>query len=72
MVNRLIPDRAGYTDEFISGMDEFIKFACSQQKYLSEKVIRCPCKRCKNMKHLTPDEVNEHVFQKGFTPIYWY
>lgn len=39
---------------------------------MSEKVIRCLCKRCKNMKHLTPDEVNVHVFQKEFTPRYWY
>lgn len=45
-------------------MDQFIKFACCQKNYLSEKVIRCPCKRCKNMKHLTPDEVIVHVFDK--------
>ncbi|KAF3684634.1 putative protein-like [Capsicum annuum] len=53
-------------------MEDFIKFACSQLKYLSEKVIRCPCKICKNIKHFTPDEVNVHIFKKGFTPVYWY
>ncbi|XP_059294442.1 uncharacterized protein LOC132047411 [Lycium ferocissimum] len=72
MENRLLPGRVAYTDEFISGVDEFIRFACSQQKYLSEKVIRCPCKLCKNKKHLIPDEVSVHLFQKGFTPRYWY
>ncbi|PHT86749.1 hypothetical protein T459_08855 [Capsicum annuum] len=53
-------------------MEDFIKFACSQLKYLSEKVIRCPCKICKNIKHFMPDEVNVHIFKKGFTPGYWY
>ncbi|KAF3672212.1 putative protein-like [Capsicum annuum] len=72
MINRLLPGKVAYTDEFIKGMEEFIKFACSQPKYLSEKVIRCPCKICKNMKHFTPDEVNVHIFKKGFAPGYWY
>lgn len=72
MENRLLPGRAGYITEFISGIKKFIEFGCLQQKYLSEGVIRCPCKRCKNMKHLTPDEVNAHVYRSGFTPRYWY
>lgn len=71
MINRLLPGKVAYTDEFIEGMEEFIKFACSQPKYLSEKVIRCPCKICKNMKHFTLDEVNVHIFKKGFAPGYW-
>ncbi|PHU25194.1 hypothetical protein BC332_03526 [Capsicum chinense] len=72
MINRLLPGKVAYTDEFIKGMEEFIKFSYSQPKYLSEKVIRCSCKICKNIKHFTPDEVNVHIFKKGFTPGYWY
>ncbi|PHU24915.1 hypothetical protein BC332_03247 [Capsicum chinense] len=72
MMNRLFPSKVAYTNEFIKGMEEFIKFACSQPKYLSEKVISCPCKICKNMKHFTPDEVNVYIFKKEFTPGYWY
>ncbi|PHT37855.1 hypothetical protein CQW23_21428 [Capsicum baccatum] len=72
MINRLLPGKVAYTDEFIKGMEEFIKFACSQPKYLYEKIIRCPCKICKNIKHFTPDEVNVHIFKKGFIPGYWY
>ncbi|PHU02852.1 putative voltage-gated potassium channel subunit beta [Capsicum chinense] len=72
MTNRLFPSKVAYTDEFIKGMEEFIKFAYSQPKYLSGKVIRCPCKICKNMKHFMPDEVNVYIFKKGFTTGYWY
>ena len=64
MANRLIHDRAGYNDEFINGMDDFIKFACCHQKYLSEKVIRCRCKPCKKYEAPTPNEVNVQVFSK--------
>ncbi|PHT97344.1 hypothetical protein BC332_33731 [Capsicum chinense] len=72
MINRLFSGKVAYPDEFIKGMEEFIKFSCSQPKYLSEKVIRCPCKICKNMRYFTPNEVNVHIFKKGFTPGYWY
>ncbi|PHU06366.1 hypothetical protein BC332_22855 [Capsicum chinense] len=72
IINRLLPGKVAYTDEFIKGMEEFIKFACSQPKYLYEKILRCPCKICKNIKHFTPGEVNVHIFKKGFIPGYWY
>ncbi|TKY65798.1 golgin subfamily A member 5 [Spatholobus suberectus] len=72
MYNRLLPGRKGYTTEFLKGIEEFIDFACRQPKYLSEGVIRCPCKLCKNERYLTPDEVNAHIIKKGFTPKYWY
>ncbi|XP_027187904.2 uncharacterized protein [Cicer arietinum] len=71
MYNRLLPGRKAYTFEFLKGVEEFIQFACLQDKYLNEGVIRCPCKLCKNENHLTPDVVNVHIHQKGFTPNYW-
>ncbi|RDX87334.1 hypothetical protein CR513_31204, partial [Mucuna pruriens] len=72
MYNRLLPSRKGYTTEFLKGVKEFIDFASQQPKYLSEGVIRCPCKLCKNEKHLTLDEVNVHILKKGFMVRYWY
>ena len=72
MYNRLLPGQKGYTTEFLKGVKDFIDFACQQPKYLNEGVIRCPCKLCKNAKHLTPEEVNVHIIKKGFTPRYWF
>ena len=72
MYNRLHPKRNGYTNEFIIGMEEFMKFVCEQPIYLSEGLIRCPCIRCKNEKYHTPDLVNVHLYRKGFIPHYWY
>jgi hypothetical protein len=61
MYNRLHPGRKGHISEFLNGVTEFIEFACQQKKYLNEGVIRCPCKLCKNEKHLIPDEANSHI-----------
>lgn len=72
MYNRLLPGRKGYTVEFLQGVEEFIDFACQQPNYLNEGVIKCPCKLCKNARRRTPNEVNVHIRQKGFTPGYWY
>ena len=47
MYNRLLPGREAYTNEFLSGLEEFMAFACRQPN-LSEGKIRCPCKECKN------------------------
>ncbi|CAJ2663237.1 unnamed protein product [Trifolium pratense] len=72
MYNRRIVGRKGYTAEFLQGLEEFLDFACQQPQYLNEGVISCPCKQCKNERHLTLKEVNIHIRQKGFTPGYWY
>ncbi|XP_058774870.1 uncharacterized protein LOC131649136 isoform X2 [Vicia villosa] len=71
MYNRLLPGRSGHTYEFLKGVEEFITFACQQREYLKDGVIRCPCKKCKNEDHLTPDEANIHIHKHGFTPEYW-
>lgn len=60
MYNRLLPGQKGYTTEFLKGVKDFIDFACQQPKYLNEGVIRCPCKLCKNAKHLTPRSKCSH------------
>ncbi|KAK2353403.1 hypothetical protein QL285_091028 [Trifolium repens] len=72
MYNRRNVGRRGYTVEFLQGLEEFLDFACQQPQYLNEGVISCPCKQCKNERHLTLKEVNVHIRQKGFTPGYWY
>ena len=71
MYNRLHPGRRGHTTEFLKGVEEFMKFACEQKKYLDEGLLRCPCKLCKNENHLSRDLANTHIHQHGFTPEYW-
>ncbi|CAJ2648225.1 unnamed protein product [Trifolium pratense] len=70
MYNRLMPGRRGLTDEFLKGVDEFVSFAI--QRDTSNKEIRCPCSKCKNMKFLDPEEVKVHIYSRGFKPDYWY
>ncbi|KAK2406686.1 hypothetical protein QL285_042388 [Trifolium repens] len=72
MYYKLIAGRRGYTVEFFQGVKEFLDFACQQPQYLNEGVIKCPCRLCKNERDLTPNEVNVHIRQEGFTPGYWY
>ncbi|KAK2353408.1 hypothetical protein QL285_091031 [Trifolium repens] len=72
MYYKLIAGRRGYTVEFFQGVKEFLDFACQQPQYLNEGVIKCPCRLCKNERDLTPNEVNVHIRQQGFTPGYWY
>ena len=72
MYNRLLPDRKGYTNEFLIGVELFIHFACRQPIFLNEKKIRCPCFKCKNTKYLTVEEVKIHLYKKGFKPDYQY
>lgn len=72
MINRLLTSRAGYTQEFINGVEEFDKFAKTQLVYLEDKTYRCPCALCQNTKFLTSDKVKVHIFRKGFMWGYWY
>ena len=71
MYRRLNAGKKGYTDEFLFGVEQFITFACHQEMFIREGVIRCPCLKCKNRKYLNPDEVRIHLYSKGFQPGYW-
>ena len=72
MYNKNLPGRNGLTNEFVAGVDEFIKFALSQDdRYKDGEKIRCPCKKCKNRKFFMLDEVTVHLYQKGFVEGYF-
>ncbi|XP_057422568.1 uncharacterized protein LOC130716620 [Lotus japonicus] len=59
------------TDEFIVGIHEFIKFACEQKQFIAGGgLIRCPCKKCKCMRHEKIDTVKVHLCMKGFMSNY--
>jgi len=44
----------------------FINYTLSNIKNISERGIRCSCKRCKNKKFLDPNIVMMHLLQKEF------
>ena len=39
MYNRLLPDRSGYTQEFLDGVNEFDQFARTQTEFLNGESI---------------------------------
>jgi hypothetical protein len=41
-----------------------ITYALSNPRNISERGIRCSCKRCKNKNFLNPDVVTMHLLQK--------
>ncbi|XP_042388266.1 uncharacterized protein LOC121980336 isoform X2 [Zingiber officinale] len=71
MYNKNLPNRRGLTDEFITGLRQFMNFACSQVEYMDGNKIRCPCRKCHNGKFLPSDKVEEHLCRFGFTPNYY-
>lgn len=71
MYNKNLPGRKGLTDEFRSGVNDFLEVATSKPEYMSGEKIRCPCLKCKNCKFLNPDEVKEHLWRRGFMDDYY-
>ena len=63
--------RKGLTDEFLAGVTEFIEFASSHHECMDGEKIRCPCRKCKNTKFLTIEEVIVHLYQRGFKEDYY-
>ena len=52
--------------EFVSGVEQFLNFAFGNPTIMSDNMIRCPCARCKNLVYLTYEEVELHLYRKGF------
>ncbi|XP_012841495.1 PREDICTED: uncharacterized protein LOC105961778 [Erythranthe guttata] len=71
MYNRLVKSRKGLTDEFIRGVGEFISFALSQDTFVSNGKIRCPCSRCDNLGFLGIEDVKTHLYKYGFIHDYY-
>ncbi|XP_042467482.1 uncharacterized protein LOC122050656 [Zingiber officinale] len=71
MYNKNLPDRGGLTDEFITGLRQFLNFASSNVEFMDGNQIRCPCRKCHNGKFLPSNKVSEHLCRFGFTPNYY-
>jgi len=72
MYYRLLLDRNCFTQEFITGVNQFDAFTCKQLEFQSGRKYGCPCAKCKNRVYLTPDEVNMQLMYKGFVKKFWY
>jgi len=60
--------------DYCNGVQGFINFATSIPRNFTNGGIRCPCRKCKNLKFLHQDVVTMHLLTKGFMEDYlcWY
>lgn len=54
--------------EYRSGVAEFLNFTILNAE--NRMSIRCPCTSCCNMEFPTPQQVNNHLFERGFLTTY--
>ncbi|KAL0455724.1 UNVERIFIED_CONTAM: hypothetical protein Slati_0911600 [Sesamum latifolium] len=71
MYNKNLPERADLTPEFEDGIKIFIEWAKGQRGHMDGDKIRCSCRKCKNTKFRTSDEVSYHLCRRGFTIEYY-
>ncbi|OMO51375.1 Transposon, En/Spm-like protein [Corchorus capsularis] len=55
----------------MAGVDEFIEFACAHPEQMNGPNIRCPCRKCDNMRFYPKYDVMNHLYRKGFTENYF-
>ncbi|KAM3237459.1 hypothetical protein P3L10_012488 [Capsicum annuum] len=63
--------RGGLYSRFVTGVDEFIQFACSQPNRMSGDKVRCPCAKCQNYKFMNVETVKYHIYQSEFIENYF-
>ncbi|XP_074318190.1 uncharacterized protein LOC141654985 [Silene latifolia] len=69
MYNRL--DEDGYLrNEFVAGVDTFIKYACNQENFKQYPLLKCPCSNCWNKPYMEVDSVKLHLYKNGYRDNY--
>lgn len=67
--NRIPSNKIGLTDEYRFGVNKFINFALDHAD--TDRKIKCPCVRCKNLywKHINMVKLDlySHGFVNGYT-----
>ena len=54
------------SNEYLSGVREFMKVATEDMTKKGDKKMICPCVDCGNNKRQPVDEVREHLIRRGF------
>ncbi|KAL3615141.1 hypothetical protein CASFOL_040802 [Castilleja foliolosa] len=60
------------SNEFVSGVDDFIEFASVHGRHKDGDKLKCPCDhtKCRNTKYLEIDVIKYHLYKNGFEPNY--
>ncbi|KAM3232670.1 hypothetical protein P3L10_018029 [Capsicum annuum] len=66
-----LDDRGALYSRFVTGVDEFIQFSCSQPNLMSGDKVRCPCAKCENYKFMNVETVKCHLYQFEFIENYF-
>ncbi|KAL1212282.1 hypothetical protein V5N11_026976 [Cardamine amara subsp. amara] len=75
MYKRIDEETRNFSEEFKTGVDQFMAFANSQPLAQSNGgKFFCPCSVCKNDKFLPGTRIWNHLYSRGFMPDYyvWY
>jgi len=59
------------SEEFLNGLESFLRFAQNQPSYKNRGDLLCPCSRCLNRKRLDADMVGNHLYERGFMDFYF-
>ncbi|KAL2247895.1 UNVERIFIED_CONTAM: hypothetical protein Sindi_2641800 [Sesamum indicum] len=68
MYDKKLLRRAGLTLELKDGVKTFKNWAKCQRGHMDGDKTRCPCRKCKNTKFRTPNDVSNHLCMRGFMP----
>ncbi|KAM3323584.1 hypothetical protein P3S67_004735 [Capsicum chacoense] len=63
--------RGDINSRFVTGVNNFIQFACSQQNCMSGNNIRCLCKKYLNIKYKDVETIRYHLLHDGFVKDYF-
>ncbi|WOG95509.1 hypothetical protein DCAR_0414831 [Daucus carota subsp. sativus] len=69
-MRRRLDGKGGISAEYVEGVNSFVEFVQPQKKKHLESLIKCPCKRCKNLAFMTEDALKWHLLQFGIIEVY--
>ncbi|XP_057779596.1 uncharacterized protein LOC130998182 [Salvia miltiorrhiza] len=69
MYRRFLPDGA-LNPDFQRGLQGFIDYASSRRDLMDGEKIRCPCRKCDNIRFHTKNNVQYHIAKNGFVRDY--
>ncbi|XP_057795235.1 uncharacterized protein LOC131011420 [Salvia miltiorrhiza] len=69
MYRRFLPDGA-LNPDFQRGLQGFIDYANSRRDLMDGEKIRCPCRKCDNIRFHTKNNVQYHIAKNGFVRDY--